>query len=474
MPILFAILGKRAGLDMSLAVAPRHMFVRFTDEAGRAWNLETTSGGGYTRDSHYRRQLPMTDKAVASGLYLRTLSQHESLSEIASFGVESLMRQQRYEEVIVLSYVILKHHPKALYAMIARGSAYGMILRRDILGRYRSWEEMPPHEQELAQMLSEENYGLLQRLKLWAGLRMTASRLGTRHSDKCKRGAEKMTARWTISSHVAAAFLIAIATLITLASPASARFLSPDNWDPWLAGVDINRYAYSGNDPINLSDPNGHAPIQDLFMSQEDADLQNSENYLDAEIRASEVNERLGPYSEVSEESEADQHRDRIGLTRGWRMFIDGVTYGTLGTGKGIGAVLPRSKTLGRFLDLKEVPGVGLFGIFKGHHLHSKKAFEGIVDPNNMISFSDAFLKANKLNHSLISGLQNKYYTALKKAGVTPTMRDHTRIAVKVLVDAGYDPAKARQAVGLSLRALRQQGVSNTTKTHHPWNKDNK
>ncbi|MCB1433672.1 MAG: RHS repeat-associated core domain-containing protein [Alphaproteobacteria bacterium] len=36
------------------------------------------------------------------------------------------------------------------------------------------------------------------------------------------------------------------------------RFLSPDTWDPILAGVDINRYAYAGNDPINGSDPNGH------------------------------------------------------------------------------------------------------------------------------------------------------------------------------------------------------------------------
>jgi RHS repeat-associated protein len=36
------------------------------------------------------------------------------------------------------------------------------------------------------------------------------------------------------------------------------RFLSPDTLDPWLAGVDFNRYAYAGNDPINGSDPNGH------------------------------------------------------------------------------------------------------------------------------------------------------------------------------------------------------------------------
>jgi RHS repeat-associated protein len=41
--------------------------------------------------------------------------------------------------------------------------------------------------------------------------------------------------------------------------PNLPRFLSPDTWDPILAGVDFNRYAYAGNDPVNGSDQNGHA-----------------------------------------------------------------------------------------------------------------------------------------------------------------------------------------------------------------------
>jgi RHS repeat-associated protein len=40
--------------------------------------------------------------------------------------------------------------------------------------------------------------------------------------------------------------------------PKLGRFLSPDTWDPTLPGVDYNRYAYAGNDPINASDPTGH------------------------------------------------------------------------------------------------------------------------------------------------------------------------------------------------------------------------
>jgi RHS repeat-associated protein len=39
---------------------------------------------------------------------------------------------------------------------------------------------------------------------------------------------------------------------------ALGRFLSPDTWDPAMSGVDINRYAYALNDPINGRDPYGH------------------------------------------------------------------------------------------------------------------------------------------------------------------------------------------------------------------------
>jgi RHS repeat-associated protein len=41
--------------------------------------------------------------------------------------------------------------------------------------------------------------------------------------------------------------------------PLGGRFLTPDTYDPWEAGVGTNRYAYADNDPVNKSDPNGHA-----------------------------------------------------------------------------------------------------------------------------------------------------------------------------------------------------------------------
>ena len=52
--------------------------------------------------------------------------------------------------------------------------------------------------------------------------------------------------------------LVFVIALVAATTPASARFLQPDAYDPWAEGVGTNRYAYAQDDPINNSDPNGH------------------------------------------------------------------------------------------------------------------------------------------------------------------------------------------------------------------------
>jgi RHS repeat-associated protein len=51
---------------------------------------------------------------------------------------------------------------------------------------------------------------------------------------------------------------------------ALGRFISPDDWDPTLAGVGTNRYAYAGNDPVNKSDANGHQSQSDKDRKKEE------------------------------------------------------------------------------------------------------------------------------------------------------------------------------------------------------------
>jgi regulator of sirC expression with transglutaminase-like and TPR domain len=157
MPTLFMVLGQHIGLKMTLAQAPLHVFVKFTDDQGREWNLETTSGAGFSRDIYYRKKLPMTDQAVASGIYLRGLSRDETIGVWASELVSHFLHEGRFEDAIVASDVILKHAPKSADVLVKRGSAYAGILRRDIISKYKSMDEMTPETKAYADELYQAN-----------------------------------------------------------------------------------------------------------------------------------------------------------------------------------------------------------------------------------------------------------------------------------------------------------------------------
>lgn len=78
-----------------------------------------------------------------------------------------------------------------------------------------------------------------------------ARTIGERHAKAEKPSIHRITGfalRQTGCSHLNARYH----------DPALGRFISPDDWDPTMDGVGTNRYAYSANDPVNKSDPNGH------------------------------------------------------------------------------------------------------------------------------------------------------------------------------------------------------------------------
>jgi regulator of sirC expression with transglutaminase-like and TPR domain len=157
MPILFIILGKRIGLSLTLAEAPQHLLVKYTDDSGTVWNLEATSGGGFSRDSHYRKELPMTDKAVEAGTYLRGLPSEESVAVIASHVAEQFLHDGRFEQAVVTTSVLLRRYPRSAYLMTLKGAAYGQILQRDIIAKYKRESDMTPDVKDYADKLYAEN-----------------------------------------------------------------------------------------------------------------------------------------------------------------------------------------------------------------------------------------------------------------------------------------------------------------------------
>ncbi|WP_394891386.1 transglutaminase family protein [Mesorhizobium sp. AaZ16] len=159
MPTLFLALGERLGLKMTLSTAPLHLFVKWTDDAtGETWNLETTSGAGFTRDEHYRKIMPMTDGAIANGVYLNALSRRESLSIIATGVLDHLLATGRYDEAIAVADVLIEAYSANAYAMVKKGTAYYRLLDRDFVKKYPKESDIPAAEMPRAVALSRANH----------------------------------------------------------------------------------------------------------------------------------------------------------------------------------------------------------------------------------------------------------------------------------------------------------------------------
>jgi regulator of sirC expression with transglutaminase-like and TPR domain len=143
MPVLALIVGERMGLNLALSTAPLHIFLRYTDEGGREINLEATSGAHPARTLWYRQNLPMTDRAIESGLYMRTPSRREAVAHMASTVVDFLMIEGRFQEAIEVAEVILQHYPRDGYTMVKLGTAYAELMRVEFLERFPTPAMLP-------------------------------------------------------------------------------------------------------------------------------------------------------------------------------------------------------------------------------------------------------------------------------------------------------------------------------------------
>jgi RHS repeat-associated protein len=97
--------------------------------------------------------------------------------------------------------------------------------------------------------------------------------------------------------------------------PDLGRFLSPDTWDPTLPGVDINRYAYAGNDPVNGSDANGHA----TFTKDANGNLHSVGGVLGSTP------------GEARDNYKASQDREREKFNENWRRYFSGLSLSATG-----------------------------------------------------------------------------------------------------------------------------------------------
>lgn len=147
MPMMFIILGQKLGVDVTAATAPNHVFVKYRDDAGQLFNLETTSGAGFTRDVWMRQQYPsMTDESIASGIYMRALSKKETVVVMISTLLESYGERGQAQQRIDLARLVLEYDSKDVASILQQHSGY-ISLRNAIINRHTSPASMSEAEQ---------------------------------------------------------------------------------------------------------------------------------------------------------------------------------------------------------------------------------------------------------------------------------------------------------------------------------------
>ncbi len=177
MPLLFVILGQRLGLDVAAATAPTHIFVKTKDETTGAWyNLEATSGAEPARDVWIRQQLPMTDQAVAHGVYLQPLTKKETAALMAETLTEYYVDRHELEKLITLSDLILEYYPKDVGVMVRKSNAYYDLINKYYIQKYPTPDDIPDR--------AKGHYiYLAQNKRLWA---TKAIDLGWRETTKAE------------------------------------------------------------------------------------------------------------------------------------------------------------------------------------------------------------------------------------------------------------------------------------------------
>jgi hypothetical protein len=215
------------------------------------------------------------------------------------------------------------------------------------------------------------------------------------------------------------------------------RFISPDTWDPWIAGVDINRYAYSGNDPINGGDPKGHMGVPSNSYGAPDM------TFGELATRAAEEFTPYGSWREADYAEAASNSGDVWGAVGHETLAIAGLLPGgRIATKGGVAA------TKGMWSALRSI-GYSL------HHISPKSLSDHAIwgkiglDPNTTINTIALPTRAG-INPT------RTVHRGMHLASYTNQFRDlFDRLNRQI--DAGQiTPAQAREIVREALARMRQ------------------
>jgi regulator of sirC expression with transglutaminase-like and TPR domain len=143
MPLLFVILGQKLGVNVTIAHAPEHLFVRYIDESRQIFNLEATYGAGLKRDASYKTEFEITQKAINNGFYLRSLSKKETVLTVSLKLAEHYSDIKDADSLMAMADFYLNQDKKSLDGMLHKAHAYYLLIERDYVSKFPKPSDIP-------------------------------------------------------------------------------------------------------------------------------------------------------------------------------------------------------------------------------------------------------------------------------------------------------------------------------------------
>lgn len=126
MPMLLIILGQKLDIDVALVRAPQHLFVHFKDETGKIYNIEGIAKGTISNE-RYKTEHFITDQAIENGIYLQSLTRKRAITDMLMTVAQHYREKQDYQNVLLITDLVLEYDPKSVSAMLSKGNIYWRI-----------------------------------------------------------------------------------------------------------------------------------------------------------------------------------------------------------------------------------------------------------------------------------------------------------------------------------------------------------
>lgn len=147
MPMLFLAVSERMGVTMNITTAPRHVFLQFANsDTGKIEHLEATSGAQPQRIVWQRQVLPLTDRAIETGMYMKRLTKRQQVAVMAEILLHHLGELNDQAERIEVAELILKEFPEFDVALLNLADAYRLQIQKRFASVYPTIDAMPIDE----------------------------------------------------------------------------------------------------------------------------------------------------------------------------------------------------------------------------------------------------------------------------------------------------------------------------------------